>query len=302
MSTRGSLTPRPPARAAGACWPRRLLAAALPAALYGCRAAAPAGPPPAGPDERWTLDQGAVVRGDRTQRTLALVFTGGEHGEGTPAILDQLRQAGVRASFFLTGQYLAVPEQRALVGRMVAEGHYVGPHSHGHLLYCAWEDRARTLVTEAEFREDLAQNLTELRACGALPAGQRVYLIPPYEWFNAEQVRWAEALGVVLFNFSPGSGSNRDWIPEGQAGFVPSARIAADILEFERRAPHGLRGFLLLLHLGSQRQDKMHPHVGPLVAELKRRGYAFVRVDELLAGFRPPAATRASAPAEGHAE
>jgi hypothetical protein len=38
----------------------------------------------------------------------------------------------------------------------------------------------------------------------------------------------------------------------------------------------------LLLHLGSQRQDKMHRLLGPLIEQLKQRGYSFARVDELL--------------------
>ena len=38
----------------------------------------------------------------------------------------------------------------------------------------------------------------------------------------------------------------------------------------------------LLLHLGSEREDKMPPHVGPLLDELIARGYSFARVDELL--------------------
>jgi endoglucanase len=51
------------------------------------------------------------------------------------------------------------------------------------------------------------------------------------------------------------------------------------ILDFEAEA--GLNGHLLLLHLGSPRKDKIHPHIGELIDQLRRRGYAFVRVDEL---------------------
>lgn len=167
---------------------------------------------------------------------------------------------------------------------MLADGHYVGPHSHAHPLYCAWDDRSQTLVTEASFAADLEQNTADLRALGALPRSQPVYFIPPYEWYNADQVAWAARLGVVLINFTPGSGSNRDWIPEGRPGFVPSAQIADDILTFERTAPDGLKGFLLLLHLGSQREDKMHEQIPRLLETLRTRGYRFVRVDELLAG------------------
>ncbi len=235
----------------------------------------------------WTYDQDGIIRGDRTQRRLALVFTGGQHGEGTATILDALQRHGARASFFVTGQYLADRGRRDLVRRMVREGHYVGPHSDGHLLYCAWEKRAQSLVTRDQFRDDLRRNIKALRKLGALPDNAPIFFVPPYEWFNRQHVAWARELGVVLINFTPGTGSNRDWIPEGDRGFVPSRRIRSDILAFEDREPQGLNGFLLLLHLGSQRQDKMHHQIDTLLDELVRRGYALVRVDELLQPAAP---------------
>ncbi|MBU0616462.1 MAG: polysaccharide deacetylase family protein [Planctomycetes bacterium] len=234
------------------------------------------------PDRGWTLDQGGIVRGDTSSRYIALIFTGGEHGEGAEHILDTLKQAGIKASFFVTGDYVTKEEYHALLRRMVAEGHYLGPHSHSHPLYCTWEDRLHTLVTEEFFRQDLERNIADLRRFGALRDDGPIYFIPPYEWYNAEQARWARAMGIVLFNFTPGSGSNRDWIPEGQRGFVSSQVILRDILAYERQDPRGLNGFLLLLHLGSQRADKMHLQLSPLIDELSRCGYKFVRVDELL--------------------
>jgi peptidoglycan/xylan/chitin deacetylase (PgdA/CDA1 family) len=215
-------------------------------------------------------------------RTIALVFTGGDYGEGCEHILSTLDRLGVKASFFLTGSFLAQPRHRAFVVRMSAEGHYGGPHSHAHLLYCPWEDRKRSLVSEKLFRRDLQENIRQLRALGVLSTRGPVFFIPPYEWYNEQQVRWANAMGVVLFNFTPGTGSHRDWIPEGERGFVPGASIVEDILAYEQRDPHGLNGFLLLLHLGAQRQDKVYLQLGPLLEELLRRGYRFVRVDELL--------------------
>jgi len=234
------------------------------------------------PRPEWTLDHGAVVRGDRSQRTIALIFTGGDYGEGMPVILDALRDRGIRASFFVTGQFVTTPQYRPWLRRMVDEGHYLGPHSDAHLLYCDWEDRARTLVTREQFEQDLRVNMEALQALGALRGSGPAYFIPPYEWFNEDQVRWAADMGVVLFNFTPGTGSNRDWAPEGHRSFVPSQTIARDVLAYEQREPDGLNGFLLLLHLGSLREDKMHPHIGPLLDALLERGYRFVRVDELL--------------------
>ena len=89
-------------------------------------------------------------------------------------------------------------------------------------------------------------------------------------------------MGVLLFNFTPGSGSNRDWAPEDHKSFVPSQKILDDILAYEKKDPHGLNGFLLLLHLGSQRKDKMHVLLDPLLQQLSSRDYGFVRIDDML--------------------
>jgi peptidoglycan/xylan/chitin deacetylase (PgdA/CDA1 family) len=231
----------------------------------------------------WTYSLGAPVRGDTSQKRIALIFTGGDFGEGTPFILDALADRHVKASFFVTGGFLSQPELAEHVRRAAKEGHYVGPHSDSHPLYCPWEDRSKSLVTESFFRSDLAKNIGDLRTLGALrDGGNAVYFIAPFEWYNADQVGWARAMGVVLFNFTPGSGSNRDYAPEGHKSFVPSAKLIDDILAYEQKDPHGLSGFLLLLHLGSQRQDKVHPHIARLLDELTRRGYTFVRIDEML--------------------
>jgi peptidoglycan/xylan/chitin deacetylase (PgdA/CDA1 family) len=225
---------------------------------------------------------GAIVRGDLSQQKLALIFTGDEFGESTPPILDALKVRKLRGSFFVTGNFLRREEFRPLVRRLVDEGHYLGPHSDDHPLYCDWEDRERSLVTESAFTADLKKNLAELQQVGAPPEGTPTYFVPPYEWYNGDQVRWARELGVKLVNFTPGSGSNRDYAREGHPKFVPSKVIYKDILAYEERDPHGLNGFLLLMHLGSGRKDPLHPWLGPLCDDLKGRGYELVRIDELL--------------------
>lgn len=223
------------------------------------------------------FDHGGIVRGDVTRKRLSLVFTGGEFAEGVPAILAACKARGVPASFFITGDFLRLHPDAAK--SIVAAGHLLGPHGDRHLLYCSFEERGKSLVTQREFAADLQQNLDDLKTLGAPPTR---YFIPPYEWYNQEQVRWAGEIGLTLINFTPGSGSNRDYIPEGEAKFTPSAKLVEGILNFESTAEHGLNGFLMLLHAGSRRQDKMHDHLDPLLAELQRRGYAFVTLDELL--------------------
>ena len=265
---------------------RPLAACALSLGLLTSCATTPPGSRPPETASRTSgaaYDHGGLVRGPLAGRQIALLFTGGSYGESTGPILDTLHERGIPAAFFLTGEYLADPAHRPLVRRMLAEGHYVGPHSHAHLLYCSWERRSETLVSREEFHRDLERNIADIRARGGLPTGQPVVLVPPYEWYNEDQVRWAREMGVAVVNFTPGSGSNRDYVPESDARFIPSTRLREDILDCERRDPHGLSGFLLLMHLGSQRQDKMHTQLGELLDELSRRGYSFVRVDAWLA-------------------
>lgn len=236
----------------------------------------------AAPQERIVRDtEGAIVRGDVNARRIALVFTGDERAESSAPILDALQARNIRAGFFVTGRFARRPEMRPLLDRILSEGHYLGPHSDLHPLYCDWHDRQKSLVTKELFTADLQRNLVALRELGALPGGVPVYFVPPFEWYNREQVAWAREVCVTLINFTPGSGSNRDYAPEGDAAFVPSQKIYDDILAYEQNDPHGLNGFLLLLHLGSGRQDPFHPHLGPLCDELARRGYRFVRVDSL---------------------
>ena len=61
-----------------------------------------------------------------------------------------------------------------------------------------------------------------------------------------------------------------------------SADIYNSILKYE--SENNLNGFLLLSHIGTdpKRTDKFYDRLDNLIKELKKRGYEFVRVDELL--------------------
>lgn len=235
----------------------------------------------AGEPSQKTFDHGAIVRGDLQRKRIALIFTGGDYGEGTAPILDNLRSLHVKAGFFVTGDYLRKPESPELLRRALREGHYVGPHSDRHLLYCPWDAREKSLVSETQFREDLQKNIDDLVRIG-VRFPKPIYFIPPYEWFNRDQTKWAEQMGVQMFNFSPGSGSNRDYLPESDNRFVSSQALLQGILDYEKKDPHGMNGYILLLHLGADRQDKMYRLLEPLVGALRQRGYEFARIDEML--------------------
>lgn len=243
--------------------------------LSGCRSAPPEIRPALA--KGCELSRGGIIRGPKDAPSIALVFTGHGYAEGAETILNELARHHAHGSFFLTGTFLTNRTFKPLVKRMQVEGHYLGPHSDGHLLYCEWDAARKTLVTPAEFRADLKRNLAKL------PRSPR-YFLPPFEQYNEEIVTWSAGMGLTLINFTPGTRANADYTGEADANFVSSQKIFDSILKRERDDPHGLNGFILLLHVGSGpgRADKFHARFGELLDQLAGKGYQFVRVDELL--------------------
>ena len=105
------------------------------------------------------IHQGGIIRGPKSAKRLAMVFTGHTFAEGGQIILDELAKHDAKASFFLTGDFLANTNFAPVVRRIVSEGHYLGPHSDKHLLYCSWDAPAKLLITRNNFAQDLAAKI-----------------------------------------------------------------------------------------------------------------------------------------------
>lgn len=229
--------------------------------------------------------EGALVRGSRERREIALVFTGHSYAEGAVEILDTLASRKMQGSFFLTGDFLRNHDFRPLVLRMKHEGHYVGPHSDRHLLCCSQDAFRRTLISHSVFRRDLLDNVAELERLGIARSSIR-YWLPAFESHNRQIAEWSRNLGLTLINYTAGTLSHADYTEERSAHFVSSARILQSIHARERNG--GLNGFILLFHTGAGpgRRDKMHRHLGRLIDELSAKGYRFVRVDAIRGNFK----------------
>jgi peptidoglycan/xylan/chitin deacetylase (PgdA/CDA1 family) len=250
----------------------RLFATLCIAACCGTKASA----------QSFERENGGVIRGPKTAKAMALVFTGHEFAEGGETILAELARHGAKSSFFLTGDFLTNTDHRELVQRIVREGHYLGPHSDKHVLYCSWEVSRSTLITREQFRNDLECNLKKIEAFGVKEKDIRFFL-PPYEHYNEVIVHWTQEMGLTLINYTPGTRSNADYTGENEKNFVSSEAILQSIIKQEQRDPSGLNGFILLLHIGSgpSRKDKFHLLFGELMNRLAAT-HKFVRVDELL--------------------
>jgi peptidoglycan/xylan/chitin deacetylase (PgdA/CDA1 family) len=134
---------------------------------------------------------------DRTAdgRGYALTFDDGPHPQGTPAVLEVLSAAGVRATFFLVGEQ--VRRDPALAREIVAAGHGVG-------LHC---DRHRNLLRlgPAQVRADIDRAEHEIvTATGVAPVLYR----PPYGILNGAALRIARTRGWRTLLWSHWG---RDW-------------------------------------------------------------------------------------------
>lgn len=223
-------------------------------------------------------DHGALIRKGNDEKVIYLVFSADEYGEGFDHILDVLDKYGIKASFFLTGNFLRNMKFSHTVKRIITAGHYTGPHSDGHLLYVPWENRDTLLVTKEQFSVDLRNNYSALRK-----AGMKVrpdYFLAPYEWYNSAINRWSEDMGLTLVNFTPGTGTNADYTTPDMENYRSSDYLIQRLASFEESSPWGLNGALVLIHPGTApgRTDALWLRLEEIIDYYKEKGYTFNRL------------------------
>ncbi len=215
---------------------------------------------------------GGIIRTDPSVKHIDFVFTAADKADGAERIISTLRKYNIKGGFFFTGEFFEMYPD--VVRRLVAEGHYVGSHSYGHLLYAPWGSRDSLLVTKQEFEEDIFKSYKVLREFGITNAP---YFIPPYEHYNATISSWARQIGLQVINYTPGTLTNGDYTTPEIKRYFSSKEILGRIWEYERTDPNGLNGHIMLIHFGTDpaRTDKFYDKLPGLIRELRRKGYSF---------------------------
>jgi peptidoglycan-N-acetylglucosamine deacetylase len=146
--------------------------------------------------------------GGPAKRRIHLTFDDGPHPVNTPKMLDELRRAGVSATFFVLGTHLESPQAQALLQRIVDEGHQVGNHtySHCHLTDLRKETVRKEILRTEELIGDANRGIKLLRP----PHGDSNYIV--------EQV--ARELGYTLVFWNV---DTCDWQPKYQDLWVDHA-------------------------------------------------------------------------------
>ena len=227
-----------------------------------------------------TLVNGGVIRGDSTQKQVCLVFTAAEWADGAETIIRTLKENRIKGGFFFTGEFYE--KYGDIVKRLLSEGHYVGSHSYGHLLYSSWENPDSMLVSQAEFEADI-QKSYQLMADFGIEQKDAPYFIPPYEHYNERVSAWARQLDLSIINFTPGTGTNADYtIPSMGKSYRSSKELYNRLMNFEKNKE--LNGHFLMIHFGThpERTDKFYKLLPQIIRTLKHRGYRFVSVPDMM--------------------
>ncbi|GGT74454.1 polysaccharide deacetylase family protein [Streptomyces lateritius] len=187
-----------------------------------------------------------------TAKCIALTFDAGP-GEDTPRLLDILKEKQVPATFFLLGRK-HVDRYPEVVKRIADEGHEVANHT--------WTHRILTDLEAGGVREELSRTQDAIeRITGRRPTLMR----PPQGRTDDTVSEVSRELGLaqILWSVTAKDYSTTD-----------SALIRQRVLD-------GAKGDgIILLH---DIYDGTVPAVPGIIDELKRRGFTFVTVPQLLA-------------------
>jgi peptidoglycan-N-acetylmuramic acid deacetylase len=178
---------------------------------------------------------------------ITLTFDCGYENGNTVRILDTLKEKNVKAIFFVTGDY--VQKEKALINRMIAEGHIIGNHGMKHKSLPALS--AEALTAEIMTLHDLVKNEFGY---------EMTYLRPPCGEFSEKSLSAVNDLGYTTLMWSF---AYVDWEENSQPN-------AAEALERIVSAAHG--GEIALLHAVSDTNTEI---LGTVIDEIRAKGFEF---------------------------
>jgi peptidoglycan/xylan/chitin deacetylase (PgdA/CDA1 family) len=205
----------------------------------------------------WPRWREAVIYSVPTQqKVVALTYDDGPHPVYTRLILDILDKYNVKATFFMVGKNMqAYPD---IVREVVSRGHAIGNHTYTHPRNLELDTQAQ-LVREMDRCEEVIERLT----------GSRAHLFrPPRGLVDGSVFTIATEEGYTTILWSVCADHHDATTPKLMA---------------QRVLKHSRRGGIILVHDGSLGSRWKDVAATPLVIEdLRKRGYRFVTVPELL--------------------
>jgi peptidoglycan-N-acetylglucosamine deacetylase len=181
--------------------------------------------------------------------SVAITFDDGPHPDATSRALDALDEAGLRATFFLSGE--RVREQRALARAIHERGHGLGNHAYRH----------ERMFLLSRSRVEASVRGTSEAIAEATGVASRFFR-PPYGHWNPSMTPLLEALGLrlVLWNCMP-----CDFLP-GMHGDAMRRAL--------QRSVRG--GSIIVLHDNAKTSDRIVSNIRALAAVLQQKNLSSV--------------------------
>lgn len=225
------------------------------------------------------------------KRLVCLTFDGSSFANAANDILDTLRSRNVKATMFLSGQFIRKYPEAVL--RIVREGHEAGNHtfSHPHLTSYT-QDQMQSLlpaITEAYLARELLKTDSLFRALTGVPLAP--FWRAPYGEYNRTICIWAQHAGFLHIGWRQGKTwkqglDSNDWIPDEESrGYHTPQEVYDKIIALASGPENAISGGIILMHLGTVRMQKdrqVHLMLGKLIDTLRSLNYRFVPVSEML--------------------
>lgn len=181
-------------------------------------------------------------------RKIAITFDDGPHPHYTEQLLDGLKERGVVATFFVTGEHAELHPD--IIRRMQEDGHLIGNHTYSHIQL--------TRSNREIFKEELIKTNEILEEI----TGEEVqYVRPPYGSWDKS---FEKELNMfpVLWNVDP-----LDWC---------SGNVSCIVEKIVNKAGEN---DIILMH---DYYDTSVTAALEAIDELMEKGYTFVTVEEIL--------------------
>lgn len=206
-------------------------------------------PPVANAAQEYLRNFDALYVGEANQKEIYITFDAGFENGNTERILDALKKHGVKATFFLVGNYFET--QPELVKRMAEEGHTIGNHTYSHPDMSKIGD-IQSFQTELQKNEALYRDILG----SEMPKLYR----PPQGKFCEENLKMAQQLGYSTVFWSL---AYVDWYTDDQ----PTPEQA-----FSKLLPRIHPGAVVLLHSTSSTNAEI---LDELLTKWEEMGYSF---------------------------
>lgn len=181
------------------------------------------------------------------EKYICLTFDEGYENGYTPAILDTLKEKGVKAIFFVT--YDFAKDNPDLIERMIDEGHIIGNHTYRH--YTLDEVSSEVATEEISFLHDYMKENFKYRM---------TYFRFPEGSFSEQTLALADSLGYksIFWSFA-----YEDWNADNPADPQEALKTVTDNFH---------NGEIMLLHAVSSTNASI---LGSIIDEAEKQGYTF---------------------------